>query len=98
MRSPEYDLRYIDAGMEILENYLLSDEVFWLININPPLGEPEYPGLTLDWILLAKTRLAGHRISPDQKDQVEQVNSKLEFIRSKWRVAWEQKASQCYQV
>jgi hypothetical protein len=98
MRSFEYDLRYLHAGLEILEKYLLSDEVFWLLNVHPPLGEPEYPGLTLDWILLASARLTGRRMSPDQKEQVEQVISNLEINRSKWRVAWEKKASQSYQV
>ena len=98
MKSLEYDLCYLNAGLEILEKYLLSDEVFWPININPPVGEPEYPGLTLDWILLASARLAGHRMSPDQKDQVEKVISTMEFYHSRWRVAWEKKASQCYQV
>jgi len=40
MKFFEYDLRYLSAGLEILEKYILSDEVFWPINANPPGGEP----------------------------------------------------------
>jgi hypothetical protein len=36
--------------------------------------------------------------SPEQKDVLERTTSDLELMRSKWRVAWEKKASQCYRV
>ncbi|OGO12056.1 MAG: hypothetical protein A2Y53_09280 [Chloroflexi bacterium RBG_16_47_49] len=97
-KSLEYDLRYIKAGLEILEEYLLSDDVFWPLGVKPPEGDPDYPRLTLDWLLLIRTRLAAHPTSGDQKNQVEQVISELELNRSKWRVAWERKAAHCYQV
>jgi len=98
IKSLEYDLRYINAGREILEEYLLSDEVFWPLGVKPPEGEPDYPQLTLDWMILAWTRLAARSTSGGQKNQVEQVISELELNRSKWRVAWEKKAYHCYQV
>jgi hypothetical protein len=98
MKSLEYDLRYLVSGTEILEKYLFSDEVFWPINVSPPKGEPEYPRLTLDGLLLARARLMGRYKSLGQQAQVEQVISKLEFFRSKWRVAWEEKAGKCYHV
>jgi hypothetical protein len=98
MKSFEYDLRYLNAGLEILEKYLLSDEVFWSIDVNPPEGEPAYPKLTLDGLLLAQARLAGHRLYPNHRGQVDSIMANLEFDRSKWRVAWEKKAGQCYFV
>jgi hypothetical protein len=98
IKSVEYDLRYLQAGLETLERYLLSDEVFWPLNINPSEGEPDYPRLTLDGLLLACARLTGHQMTPDQKDQVDLIISSLEIYRLKWRVAWEKKAEHCYQV
>jgi hypothetical protein len=98
MKSFEYDLRYLSAGLEILEKYLLSDEVFWPIHIIPPEGEPAYPKLTLDGLLMAQARLMGHKMYPDRKDQADPIITNLEFDRSKWRVAWEKKAGQCYFV
>ncbi len=98
MKSLDYDLGYLTSGLEILEMYLLSDEVFWAMNANPPKGEPEYPRLTLDSLLLARTRLKGRQVSPDQKDQVEAAIARLDYYCIKWRVAWEGKARQCYQL
>lgn len=98
MKSLEYDLRYIKAGLDILEEYLLSEEVFWPMGVNPPEGEPDYPRLTLDGLILARTRSGAHPMTPDQKEQVDRVTSDLELYRSRWRVAWEKKAGHCYQV
>jgi hypothetical protein len=98
MKSFEYDLRYLSAGQEILEKYLLSDEVFWPIHVIPPEGEPAYPKLTLDGLLMAQARLMGHQMYPDRKDQADPIITNLEFDRLKWRVAWEKKAGQCYFV
>jgi hypothetical protein len=98
MKSVEYDLRYIEAGREELEGYLLSKEVFWPLGVKPPEGKPDYPQLTLDWMLLSSARLSGRRLSGAQNDQVERAISDLDLHRSKWRVAWEKKAGHCYQV
>jgi hypothetical protein len=97
-KSLEYDLRYVQAALEVLDQYLLSDEVFWPIGVNPPAGEPDYPRLTLDGLLLARLRSVAHSISTEQKEEVERIISNLDLHRSKWRVAWEKKADQCYRV
>jgi hypothetical protein len=98
MKTFEYDLRYVQAGLEVLEDYLLSDEVFWPLSINPPEGEPDYPRLTLGGLLLSRARLAGYPKLPTQIAQVDQIISKMEQIRSKWRVAWEKKATHNFGV
>jgi len=92
MKTLDYDFRYIQAGLEVLVNYLLSDEVFWPLSVSLPAGEPDYPRMTLGGLLLAHARLAAYHKSSDQMDQVDLLNSKLDLIRSKWRVAWENKA------
>ena len=97
-RSLEYHLRYIQGALEVLEMYLLSEDVFWLIGVNPPDGDPDYPRLTLDGLLLAQVRSEAYPKSPEQMGLVERVTSDLGLMRSKWRVAWEKKASQCYRV
>lgn len=98
MKTFEYDLRYVQAGLEVLEDYLLSDEVFWPLSVNPPAGGPDYPRLTLGGLLLSRARLTAYPKSPPQKEQVDQLISKLELIRSKWRVAWEKKATHSFNV
>jgi len=98
MKSVEYDLRFVKAGLDMLEEYLLSEEVFWPMGANPPQGEPDYPQLTLDWILLAGARLAARQFSIEQKEQVQWLIADLDLNRSRWRVAWEKKARQCFKV
>src|SRR4030042_4221058 len=98
MISAEYDLRYLEAGLEEMEKYLLSSEIFWHMGAKPPAGEPDYPQLTLEWLLLAATRLEGRDLIGEQKEQVESAINTLDLNRTKWRVAWEKKAGQCYQM
>ncbi len=98
MNSYEYDLGYIQAGLEVLEKYLLSDEVFWPLAANPPEGKAEYPRLTLDGLLLARARLFAYQVTSQQQERVERINQELELVRSKWRSAWQKKAAECYRV
>jgi hypothetical protein len=98
MKTLEYDLRYLQAGLEVLVDYLLSDEVFWPLSVHPPEGEPDYPSLTLGGLLLSRAKLAAYQKFPTQMDQVDQLNTELNLIRSKWRVAWEKKAERSFEV
>ena len=98
MKSFEYDLRYIQAGLDSIKEYLLSDEVFWPLGAHPPEGAPEYPRLTLDGVLLAAARLLAYLITPLQEVQRLQISSDLDLVRTKWRVAWEKKAGRCFSI
>lgn len=97
-RTFEYDLRYVQGGLEEMEHYLLSDEVFWPLDARPPKGEPEYPQLTLGALLLAKERLAAYSASPHEEADGLKAVSELERISSKWRVAWEKKAGHSFSM
>jgi hypothetical protein len=92
MKTFEYDFRYLQAGFGELESYLLSKEVFWPIDIRPNAGEPGYPELTLGGMLLSRARLIAYQKSPDQEERLAGLLSQTDSVRSKWRVAWENKA------
>ena len=98
MKSFEYDFRYLQAGLDVLVDYLLSGETFWPIDVHPPEGQPEYPQLTLGGLLLSRARLSGYHKSPVQQEQVDKLFYDLDLIRSRWRVAWEKKAGHSYSV
>jgi hypothetical protein len=87
-----YDIGYTEAGLDVLQDYLLSTEMFWPLSVHPPSSEPPYPRFTLGGLLLSLKRLAAYQKSTDQEEQLNRVNLRLEFIRSQWRVAWENKA------
>lgn len=98
MKSVEYDLRYFEAGLESLEEYLLTDDMFYPLAVKPPDGEPDYPRLTLGWLLLTGARLKGRDVDAVQKVRLEKAFTDFDRNRAKWRVAWEKKARHCFQT
>lgn len=79
MSKLDQDLLYLDAGLRELQDYLLSRELYW-----PLSAASSLPRLTLGGLLLAMQRLG-----PRADSQAAQI----EALRSKWRTAWDAKAS-----
>jgi hypothetical protein len=82
MTSVEKDRAYLEAGIPELQSYLLSDELYWPVSAR---GH-NLPRLTIGGLLLANARLQA------RGEPVDALMSRLEAVRSKWRVAWETKA------
>lgn len=82
MTSVEKDKVYVEAGIPELEDYLLSDELYWPITTRGF----DLPRLTIGGILLAKARLEA------RGERIEALKAQLDTVRSRWRVAWETKA------
>lgn len=93
MPSPEYDLGYLQAGLNILESYLLSSELYWTIGVSPPGGGPAYPQLTLGGINLSLARLRSRNLSVQNEAKFTLLEADFDAMRSRWQVAWEEKAS-----
>lgn len=93
MKSFDYDLRYLKAGVEDLEGYLLSEHLFWPLEVKTYPKEPAYPNLTLGNLLLSKERLVAYDRTLEQEGQLGAVLQQLGLVRSKWRAAWSKKAS-----
>jgi hypothetical protein len=92
MKTFDYELRYLKAGIETLESYLLSDHLYWSLDAKTEASEPPFPNLTLGGLLLTEARLRGRRLTLEQEVQLGEVLPRLELLRSKWRVAWGKKA------
>lgn len=97
MKSFDYDMRYLKAGVEELESYLLSDHMYWPLDAKTLANEPVFPNLTLGNLLLAEARLKARRPSLEQQVQLGEVLPRLEQLHSQWRVAWSKKAGQSIQ-
>ena len=52
MNDPEYELRYLKAGIDMLEDYIQSGELYWSIGISAAAGQTPYPQMTLGGLLL----------------------------------------------
>ena len=57
MSSARYDFGYFQAGVELLDDYLLSPQIYWTLGARPPAREPVYPQLTLGGLLLTGAKL-----------------------------------------
>ncbi|MGB7874903.1 MAG: hypothetical protein WBL25_11010 [Anaerolineales bacterium] len=88
MSSLEKDKAYLETSIPELEDYLLSDELYW------PISARGYdlPRLTIGGILLTQTRLEA------RNERIESLVAQLDSVRSKWRVAWETKAGRGVQA
>lgn len=93
MPSAEYDLRYIRAGVDALEDFLLSSDIYWPVGASAPTGEPTYPQLTLGGMLLARARLEAGSLSNEQYVELANLEELMDTARTRWRVAWEGKTA-----
>jgi hypothetical protein len=88
-----YDLRYLQAGAEILEDFLLSQDVYWPVGIQAPPGETPYPQLSLGGMALAQARAQVHVNTQDEVKQLQRVLENIESAHQQWRSAWGGKAA-----
>jgi hypothetical protein len=93
MPSVAYDLGYLRAGLAALEGYLLSKELYWNLGASSPAGEPAYPPLTLSGLLLSQARLHARPLDMAQRDELGRLDEQMDEVRSRWRVAWGNKAA-----
>jgi hypothetical protein len=88
-----YDLRYLQAGAEILEDFLLSQDIYWPVGIQAPPGETPYPQISLGGLALAEARAQAHIQNPDESKQLRRALDQIEISRGRWRGAWGSKAA-----
>ena len=92
MPSAEYDLRYLQAGLPVMEDYILSNDLYWPAGVSAQFGETPYPQLTLGSLLLAATRTRPRTLTATQSVQLDSLTVQIDGIRSRWRTAWGKKA------
>lgn len=88
----EYNRRYLEAGIDQLENYLLSGDIYRPIGIKAPASESPYPQLTLGWVLLAYLKAEASLDTAAEHAEFQRLKTKLEAIQTHWRTAWGNKA------
>ena len=84
---------YLQAGLQELEPYLLSNQLFWTVNASPSLGEPGYPKLTLGGFLFFGLCARTLAKTASQIAAINSIEAAMNNDRTRWQVAWERKAS-----
>jgi hypothetical protein len=97
MPSVSYDFSYLTTGIEEIESFLLSKNLFWPIRSVPPYGEPAYPRLTIGGLLLSSNRLRARDLDLSQKMILNSLEMKIDNYRTSWRSTWEMKAQREFQ-
>jgi len=89
MPTQESDFQFVQAGIEILPDYLLSKELFW------PLSAPKFgyslPRFTLGGMLVAFRRIDAYADTPAKQAELLEFERRVDALRSSRRVAWENK-------
>jgi len=98
MSDAEYALRYLRAGMDLLEEYLQSSELYWSIGINAEAGQTPYPQMTLGGLLFYFQQAKAYQLSGQQQAELSQLEARLNSIRSRWRAAWGKKATHAFRA
>ena len=96
MPSVEYDLRYLETAVELLEDYLLAKEIYWKMSAISPPDEPRFPALTLGGVLLAEARVSGRRLTTSQDQRRSILINEIDRIQMKWRTAWRNRVKDEY--
>lgn len=91
MPSVIYDLGYIQAGIDSLDDFLLSKNLFWPLTVAPPIGESPFPRLTLGGLLLSLTRLHARELIPSQRAKLNTLEFQYGHISYVRRGAWQRK-------
>jgi hypothetical protein len=91
--SVTYDLFYLQAAIELLEDYLLAPQIYWSLGVRAPNGDPPYPMLTLGGIQIARKKTQCCELNAEQSHQFHRIEDTIETVRLRWRSAWEGKAT-----
>lgn len=84
---------YLQAGLQVVETYLLSNELFWPLNASPSYGEPSYPKFTLGGFLLHEACARPMAKTGSQVATMRKIDTEMNSFRTRWQVAWVRKAS-----
>lgn len=93
MSTPEYELGYFKAGLQMLEDYLLSEDIYWTLGEPPPAGDQPYPELTLGGLLMRYAKLSCIQLDPVLQEAFTPLEIEFDRINQKWRMAVDRKAA-----
>lgn len=77
------EFNFYQQGVAELQDYLLSDELFWNLS-----GQDR---LTIGGLLFARRRLDHFVFPGGEWDLIRSMDLKIQEIKGKWRVAWDKK-------
>lgn len=83
MNTSDQDKAFFEEGLEQLETYILSKELYWPSSVHTT----DFSQMSLGAMLLVRERLRGWKISG-----IQGLVMKMAGVHLKWRAAWDAKA------
>jgi hypothetical protein len=93
----EYYQTYLQAALNGLERYLLSDDLYQSMSVLPTAAR-NYPSLTLGSLLLYQKYAQPLASTGAEQTSLQKLEIELDALRTRWRVAWEGKASREFEA
>ena len=84
----DYELRYLAAFAQVLEQYLLSNELYWPPGISARGGEAPYPSLTPGSLCLFRLKARAHSLDTAGNAEWLLIDENIARILCTWQVAW----------
>jgi hypothetical protein len=93
MPTADEDLQFLRLAVNSLEAYLISKEIFWLLEERGyPSGTPSNR-LSLGTLLLVQKRLHARHLDDDHSAELRLSDQRIEETHTRWRTHWEAKAA-----
>jgi hypothetical protein len=97
MSDFEYYQAYLQAALNGLEPYLLSDDLYQSMAVLPAAAR-NYPSLTLGSLLLYQQYARPLVRTGAERSAYQKLEIELDVLRTRWRVAWEGKAAREFEA
>ncbi len=95
----ERDWAFVREADAVLEDYLLSPELFWQMSgMLPGSSGMGMLQLTLGNLCLSLERLSAVEWLPKEQTELAAMRAHIEAVRNRWRANWAKKAAQEYQA
>ena len=93
MTTINFDIGYLKTGQESLDTYLGSKILFWPLHAPSPMGERDFPRLTLGNLLLSLKRLEIRDLTQNQSNQLRTITREIHKVQFSKKRAWTRKAN-----
>jgi hypothetical protein len=90
----DYEVRYLAAFEQVLEQYLLSNELYWPPGVSARGGESPYPSLTPGSLCFFRIQARARTSGLAGEAEFLRIDNEIVKVLSTWQIAWEKKAAQ----
>lgn len=89
----EHDWAYLQAALADLQNYILSNDLYWPLQLPHRPGSAQTPQLTIGSLALTLANVSAQPLNSGQRSELDALKERIEAVRGEWRSNWGRKAA-----